>query len=410
MIFTIILLTIRMLKFAALIINRGVESGQIAMVFVSIIPTFLEIALPLGALLGVMLAFGRLSQDSEIIVLRSTGLSLKQIAPPVVGVGILVLLLGCLVSLQLRPWGYRTLSETLFEIARTRTIAGLDAGVFNDLGNVTLYAERIDHQTGALTNLIIDDRRDPKTRQVVFAPQGWIESDAAARVIILRLGEGFAHELVEGRYVMTKFVSNRILMDSSEMMNEDADKRGRKPAEYSRAELLVEVETLQEMLKQEAAAQEAAAIAAEGSAPEEQKPALLADGESPRKRMNKLNIELARRYVMPGAGFILALLGMALGIQSPRTQKTWGAGLSATLGMLVFVFYYVLLSVAVTIAENGALNPYFGLWIPNVLMLLTTLAVLQQLYLERWQSVADGIDPLWRKIRHIIPGRKRRAA
>ena len=59
--FTGVLLTIRMLQFASLIINKGVEPGQIGMVFLAIVPTFLEIALPLAVLLGVMLCFARLS-------------------------------------------------------------------------------------------------------------------------------------------------------------------------------------------------------------------------------------------------------------------------------------------------------------------------------------------------------------
>ena len=58
--FTGLLLTIRMLRLTSLIVNRGVEIGQIATVFLAIIPTFLEIALPMSTLLGVMLAFARL--------------------------------------------------------------------------------------------------------------------------------------------------------------------------------------------------------------------------------------------------------------------------------------------------------------------------------------------------------------
>ena len=78
--FTALLLTLRMLKFASLIINKGVEFSQIASVFIAIIPTFLEIAIPLSVLLGVMLAFARLSGDSEIVVMRASGISLYQIA------------------------------------------------------------------------------------------------------------------------------------------------------------------------------------------------------------------------------------------------------------------------------------------------------------------------------------------
>ena len=61
--FTSLILTTRILKFTNLIVNKGVDILQVAKVFLAIIPTFLEIALPLSVLLGVMLAFARLSGD-----------------------------------------------------------------------------------------------------------------------------------------------------------------------------------------------------------------------------------------------------------------------------------------------------------------------------------------------------------
>ena len=73
--FTGMLLVLRMLRLADLVINRGVELDQVVMVFIAIIPTFLEIAVPLATLLGVMLAFARLSGDSEIVVNRGSGVS-----------------------------------------------------------------------------------------------------------------------------------------------------------------------------------------------------------------------------------------------------------------------------------------------------------------------------------------------
>ena len=100
--FTGLLLTLRMLKFASLIVNKGVEVSQIATVFVSIIPTFLEIAIPLAALLGVMLAFARLSGDSEIIVMRASGISFTQFLGPVLLFGIVAALLCLYVTRDLQ--------------------------------------------------------------------------------------------------------------------------------------------------------------------------------------------------------------------------------------------------------------------------------------------------------------------
>ena len=108
--FTGLLLTIRMLRLTSLIVNRGVEFGQIGTVFFAIIPTFLEIALPMSTLLGVMLAFARLCGDSEVIVMRASGISLLRFIAPLSLFALVVGGSGLFVSCVLRPWGFATLS------------------------------------------------------------------------------------------------------------------------------------------------------------------------------------------------------------------------------------------------------------------------------------------------------------
>ena len=118
-IFTGILFTLRVLKLTSLIVNKGVLLSQVAVVFVSVIPAFLEIAVPLAALLGPMLTFARLSGDSEIIVVRASGISLFQLIRPILIFGLFASALALFVSHELKPWGFRNLSSTLFQIARS---------------------------------------------------------------------------------------------------------------------------------------------------------------------------------------------------------------------------------------------------------------------------------------------------
>ena len=170
--FTGLLLTLRMLKLTSLIINRGVEFGQIFQVFIAIIPTFLEIALPMSTLLGVMLAFARMSGDSEVVVMRASGVSLLSFLRPIAIFACSIGALGLFVSCVLRPWGFESLSSALFQIARSKSTSGLTEGVFNKLGEITLYADSIDYQTGNLNRVIVDDKRDEIQRKVVVAKRG----------------------------------------------------------------------------------------------------------------------------------------------------------------------------------------------------------------------------------------------
>ena len=86
---------------------------------------------------------------------------------------------------------------------------------------------------------------------------------------------------------------------------------------------------------------------------------------------------------------------MPLGVQPPRTQKTWGYSLSAILGMVVFVTYYGFVSVAIGLAQADRVPAIIGLWIPNIICLLAALYALQQTSSERWQSIAHGLEELF---------------
>lgn len=381
--FTGVLLIARILRFTNLIVNKGVEARQIGMVFLAIIPTFLEVALPMATLLGVMMAFGRLSGDSEIVVMRASGISLRQLVRPVVMFGICATLLCLAVTIELRPWGYRRLADTLFEIARSKSTAGLEDGMFNKLGRLTLYSEGIRHQTGQLTQVLIDDRRNVERRQVIFAQHGLIISDQKARVINIRLYNGVIHEVVEGRYGITDFSTNQISLSVDDMYDPDAKKENKDDHERSLVELQEQLKDLRAQLAQ---AEET------GGKP-------LADLT---RRVARARVEYGRRFSMPFAAFLLALIAMPLGIQPPRAQKAWGATLSITLAMVVFVFYYGLMSIGLALAESGVWHPLVGLWLPNAAVALLAVGALWQMGTERWQSIAQAFESVFKVIGRLF--------
>lgn len=395
--FTGILLTIRMIKLAGLVINRGVELQQIVRIFVAIVPTFLEIALPLATLLGVMLAFARLSGDSEIVVIRASGISLREIVPSVIVLGIAITFLSLVISLYLRPWGYRELSTALFEIARTKSTAGLEEAVFNKLGDLTLYAQSISHESGALEHVLVDDKREKSLRRIISGKTGRITSDPKQRTITIALQNGTIHEQVQDKYVLTAYNQNNLVLRPDELYGDQSDKRTRKNAELHNAELDEAAVAYAGLLggdPDDEAAVSALRSAATAFLPPEESGTLTHAEVS--KRLNRLYIEKGRRFSLPVSALLLALLGMSLGIQPTRAQKTWGPTLSIAIGMTVFVLYYVLFSMGITFAEGGAVHPVIGLWLPNIVILTIASYLLWMICTERWNSIAEGMEHIIR--------------
>lgn len=375
--FTGLLLTLRMLRLTSLIINRGVEFGQIVKVFLAIIPTFLEIALPMSTLLGVMLAFARLCGDSEMVVMKASGISLLRFLRPIslfaAGVGAT----GLLVSCVLRPWGFDALSKALFEIARSKSVSGLTEGVFNQLGDITLYADKIDYRTGDLTRVLVDDKRDADQRKVVVAKRGRIVADEAARTISLILADGVAHESLDGRYSRTEFNSNSLTVDPNEIKNES--KKGMTARELSMPKLRAAIAEYKQALRSSDGDQ----LSVFGEQ--------LSRNEVS-KKYRRAKIELGQRTSLPLASAIMAFIGMSLGIMSPRTQRTWGAGFAATLGLVVFIIYYAIFSVGVALADSGKLHVGIALWAPNVIASGIAALLAYKIATERWSSVSEGIQ------------------
>ena len=392
--FTGLLLTVRMLRLTSLIVNRGVELAQIAKVFLAIIPTFLEIALPMATLLGVMLAFARMCGDSEMVVLRASGISLLKFLVPIGIFAAAVGSTGLFVSFVLRHWGFSTLSTALFEIASSKSTSGLTEGVFNKIGQLTLYAEKIDYQSGDLSKVIVDDKRNDTQRKVVVAQRGKIVADEQTQTLSLLLGEGVVHETDGENYSRTAFQSNSLSVNPMEL-KEDA-KKGAVARELPGPELL----RLADYYKQQLRSTDSDAIEVSGQTLTRKE--LL-------KKFRRAKIEYGQRLSLPYASVVMAFVGMALGIMSPRTQRTWGAGFAATLGLVVFILYYSVFSIGLTLADSGALKVWIALWAPNILTTAIAALLVYKVGTEKWQSVAEGAQRFIEKV-STLSKRWRKAA
>lgn len=355
-----ILVTARIVKLTSLVVNKGVNPADIALVFVSIIPSFLEIALPMSALLGTMLAFTRLSLDSEIVVMRASGVNLMSLIRPVAIVGIGVTIISFLTSVYLRPLGNSSLASSLFKMASLSTTSNLTEGVFNALGTLSMYTEKINRETGDLEHVLIDDRRDPTHRMIITSSKGKLYSDPVSRMMNLELYEGSIHASQPDRsYTITAFKENIIRLDPQELANQHIS-QGKKAREMFIPEL-----------KEAVYQYEVAGINS----------GLLEEAKT------VYEIELARKLAMPFASIILALLAMPLGIHPPRSHNHWGQSLSFLIGMIIFIIYYALLSVGMGLAKEGSISAVVSLWIPNVILSILAALSLRQMGSEKWNSI-----------------------
>jgi len=328
-VFTFILLIARILKLVELVVNRGVPAVEILKLFSYILPAFLEVTVPMALLLSILVGFGRLSSDSEVVAMKACGLSLYQMARPVLIFTMIIYVISLVLAVWVRPWGNALLRTGLYEMAKSRASVGLRERVFNtDFPNLVIYVDEVLPPGNSFRGVLISDTRDPGQPTTAIARIGMLVNDERASTLTLRLLDGQIEQSKPGNksFNQTDFAIYDINLDWASAL---ADL---KPQEKDAKEMsLVE-------LRQ--------AIASKTRR-----------GETSFEEQ----VELQRKFSIPFACLVFAAVGVPLGLQSTRAARS--RGFSVSLALLLA--YYVLLTLGERTGDRGVLPPLVALWLPN---------------------------------------------
>ena len=194
MTFTIILLMDKIFKLIELIVNRGGNVTNILMLLLFIAPSFLIFTIPMSVLLGILLAFGRLSGDSEITAFKASGISLYQLFIPISVFSISAFLITSFLVFYGLPWGNRGFMATLYLIAQSKADIEIKERVFNDMFNgLVVYVDKVPIQGKKMEGILIYDERDKDKVNTIFAKEGFLISNPKSQEVILRLLNGDIH-------------------------------------------------------------------------------------------------------------------------------------------------------------------------------------------------------------------------
>ena len=148
------------LRLIDLIVNRGLSIEVFLYLALLILPRFLDIVLPIGVFIAVLFIFNRLTAESELVVMRSVGLSHIALAKPVLilaGIAFLVLMS---LSAYFLPASNRAFKDLHFEIRNRFVSSLLQEGTFTTIADkLTIYIRGRDEQ-GEVVGLLINDGRE----------------------------------------------------------------------------------------------------------------------------------------------------------------------------------------------------------------------------------------------------------
>jgi lipopolysaccharide export system permease protein len=174
------------LRLIDLIVNRGLSIDVFLYLAALILPRFLDIVLPIGVFIAVLFTFNRLTAESELVVMRSSGLSHVALAKPVLMLAGIAFLVLMSLSVYFLPASNRAFKDLQFEIRNRFVLSLIQEGTFTTISDkLTIYVRSRDDR-GEVTGLLINDSRNLQRQVTIVAERGaFVDSPAGSRIVMV---------------------------------------------------------------------------------------------------------------------------------------------------------------------------------------------------------------------------------
>jgi len=331
MAFTIIMVAGGLLfRIADLIIKNGVSLGIVIRLFLYYLPKMAAAAIPMSCLLAALLGFNKLSANSELVALKSSGISFNRIIRPVIILAFLVSIGAFFINETLVPVSERAAANVMaYEVYKQSPPVFKEKVFLKEESGGSLkrviYVNRMDIKDGMMSDVVVQEFENGLLSRLVSAEKGeWIDGS-------WWLEEGKVFEITKENDVSLLFTFDKQALQLN-LNPEEAARSSRTPDEMTLNELFREIE----MMKQKG------------------------------MDVSKIVMIMNLRFSVPWACLVLAIVGAAVGSRPQRSSSGMGLGLSV---IIVFV-YYIILSFTQSLGDAGYLHPVFAAWIANIVFLI----------------------------------------
>src|SRR6202045_3082565 len=300
-----------------------------------LLPFPLTYSIPWGVLVAVLLVFGRLSSDNELVALRANGIGMTRICYPVFVIAFLFLGLCLWINLYAAPISEVKLRSAVFDLASSDPLAlfGSDE-VIDQFPNRKIYVGKKEGST--LHDLYIFEMNGQNLpMRVIYARRGTLEVDKMNEQILLHV--------YDARYEERDAAA---LNDLKKMRHGITMREGVLPI------------SLQELLRK----------ARNNQRPNEMTLDQLRDALEKNKDKEDdaaFRTEVSKRFSNAMAVFTFVLIGIPLAITAQRRETSVGIALS----LAVAFSYFIIIVITDNVKHQPNLHPEFLIWLPNLVYL-----------------------------------------
>lgn len=320
--------------------ESGLPFGVAVQIFLLKLPYFVGFAFPMSMLLSCLMVYGRLSGDSELIALRSCGVSVYRLVAPAIAIGLLVTTVNFAFNEAIIPAANRQAADVLEQAITKGQPSFTEKNILyqefrtvrqpngrrEELLSRTFYAREYDgQQMKGLT--ILDFSKDGLNQIIASETAQWNGEEKAwdffNGTIYLVAPDGSYRNIV-------RFDQQQLKLPRTPL---DIAKNSRDADEMSIAEI-------NEYLK------------------------LIEQGGNQRE-IRKMRLRMQQKMALPFACLAFGLVGATMGVRPQRTSRAAGFGLS----LIIIVSYYLLIIVGQGLYQFGVFNSFLAGWLPTLVAL-----------------------------------------
>ena len=386
-----------MMKFADRLVGKGLSTWIIIKLISFNLAWMVVLVIPMATLVATLMAFGNMSQNNEITIMKSSGVSLyKMMLAPFLASTILCYLLF-LFNNDVLPDANHEAKILGGEISRLKPTLSLEPGVFSqEVPNYAILVRGINNKTNELSEITIYDYSNPGKVNIVTAKNGEIFFSKDQTKLIMSLHDGEIHESDAGNtnlYRKLIFKKHRITMDAEQFSFQQSNfssSRGERELSTSAMSVIVDslrlikestINNTEKDIKRyfftsDSVSLPASKIKLKGkdliysrilNNVNNTKNIIISDFNRIKywqDQINKYLVEIYKKYAIPVACIVFILIGAPLGTMT----KKGGFGIAASISLFFFLIYWACLIGGEKLADRSLLSPFMGMWIANILL------------------------------------------
>lgn len=388
------------------LVGKGLSLWIIIQLIALNLAWMLTLAVPMAVLVATLMAFGGLSSANEITIMKAGGISLKKLMIPVIICAIIITYLMVLFNNDVLPEANHQAKILLQDISRTKPTFILEAGKFSDdIGGARILVKKTFENSNNLEGIFIYDYSNPDVRNVITASNGDIGFTSDFKSVVMNLKNGEIHQLnlkdyVDG-YRLVKFETHRITLDAAgfgfQRSSDNALSRGDRELSAQAMNVVVDsmvvfqkrnvdtfIETVRADVKKVFNISFKDTVYRQGeekgirsntydsisillktlAGRKETAKNQMQTNLGIQKQIDSYEVEIYKKYSIPFACLIFALIGAPLGY---RVRKG-GFGIAAGFSLLFFLVYWASLIGGEKLADRDLVSPFLGMWLVNIVL------------------------------------------